>query len=415
MKPFYSIKVDPGNKTIRKRADQMITATLLGFSAPKVRFFGKYASASKWEQADMRTEPDGSAYQFLIAGVPESLEYYVEAGGMRSPSYKLNVVDLPSVKKLRVTYHFPAWTGMKDAVEDPGGDLRAVEGTTAEVEVQTDRPLATGAILLDDGSKVPLRAGGEWRGRGQRSHPEGRHLSHRRRRKRRGCAAERRLLHRSPEGPAARRSRSAARAAIIRASPIEEVTVGVDAKDDFGLKEVSLHYSVNGGPEKAVPMLHAAGAKTSSDSAVLSLEDFKVQPGDIVSLYATAKDARKTVSTDIFFIEAQPFERNYTQSQQAGGGGGGGDDAGQQDQISQRQKEIITATWNQIKGRGATRHRRGKRRVPGLRPVQAARPGQIAGRSHEGPPVGRRRRFLQELRGRHGTGRRRPWVPPATS
>ncbi len=32
---------------------------------------------------------------------------------------------------------------------------------------------------------------------------------------------------------------------------------------------------------------------------------------------------------------------------------GGGDDAGQQNQISQRQKEIITATWNQVKGQGA--------------------------------------------------------------
>ncbi len=51
-----------------------------------------------------------------------------------------------------------------------------------------------------------------------------------------------------------------------------------------------------------------------------------MQPGDIVSLYATAKDARKTVNTDMFFIEAQPFERNYTQSQQDGGGGGGGGD-----------------------------------------------------------------------------------------
>ncbi len=47
MKPFYAIKVDPGNKTIRKRADQMITAQLLGFTAPKVRFFAKYASASQ--------------------------------------------------------------------------------------------------------------------------------------------------------------------------------------------------------------------------------------------------------------------------------------------------------------------------------------------------------------------------------
>ena len=56
----------------------------------------------------------------------------------------------------------------------------------------------------------------------------------------------------------------------------------------------------------------------------------------------------------MFFIEAQPFERNYSQSQQdGGGGGGGGDDAGQQNQISQRQKEIITATWNQAKGQGA--------------------------------------------------------------
>ena len=160
VKPYYDIKVEPGNRTVRKRSDQAITARLVGFTAPKVRFFAKYASSSRWEQAEMGTEPGGSAYQFLIAGVPESLEYYVEAGGVRSSSYKLNVVDLPSVKNIRVTYRYPAWTGMKDRVEDPGGDLRAVEGTTAEVAIQTDKPLSTGAILLDDGSKLALRQSG---------------------------------------------------------------------------------------------------------------------------------------------------------------------------------------------------------------------------------------------------------------
>src|SRR4029077_17422013 len=60
-----------------------------------------------------------------------------------------------------------------------------------------------------------------------------------------------------------------------------------------------------------------------------------------------------TTNTDMFFIEAQPFEKNYTQSQDGGGGGGGGGQDQQQDQISQRQKEIITATWNQAKGQGA--------------------------------------------------------------
>jgi hypothetical protein len=158
-KPFYAISVTPGNKTVRKRSDQMIGAQLMGFTAPKVQFFAKYATASKWEAAEMRTEEGGSAYQFLIAGVPETLEYYVEAGGVRSPAYKLNVVDLPAVKKVAVTYHYPAWLGLKDVTEDPGGDLRAVQGTVAEVTVITDRPLASGELVLDDGSKIALAKG----------------------------------------------------------------------------------------------------------------------------------------------------------------------------------------------------------------------------------------------------------------
>ena len=157
--PFYDIAVEPGSRTVRKKADQVIAARLIGFTSQKVRFFAKYASGAAWEQADMRTEPGGAAWEFLLASVPETLEYYVEAGGVRSKTYKLNVVDLPSVKSIRVTYRYPSWSGMPDFVEFPGGDLRAVEGTTAEVAIETDRPLATGALLLDDGSKVTLRQG----------------------------------------------------------------------------------------------------------------------------------------------------------------------------------------------------------------------------------------------------------------
>ena len=45
-KPFYAVQVEPGNRTVRKRSDQLISARLMGFQAPKVRFFAKYASAS---------------------------------------------------------------------------------------------------------------------------------------------------------------------------------------------------------------------------------------------------------------------------------------------------------------------------------------------------------------------------------
>src|SRR5579863_9295319 len=108
---------------------------------------------------------------------------------------------------------------------------------------------------------------------------------------------------------------------------------------------MDLHYSVNGAPEKTVPLLASKGAKTADGRTTLALEDFKLQPGDVVSIYATAKDARNTSQTDILFVEAQAYERNYTQTQQAGGGGGGGGGQEQQ-QIWDRQKQVITATYN---------------------------------------------------------------------
>ena len=69
------------------------------------------------------------------------------------------MVDLPGIKHVKVTYHFPSWLGMKDVVEDPGGDLRSVQGTTAELTVETDRPLTNGVLEMDDGSKIKLESG----------------------------------------------------------------------------------------------------------------------------------------------------------------------------------------------------------------------------------------------------------------
>ena len=78
----------------------------------------------------------------------------------------------------------------------------------------------------------------------------------------------------------------------------------------------------------------------------------KLVPGDLVSLYATAKDARAEAHTDIYFIQADPFERDFSQSQSAGGGGGGGGAADQND-ISEREKEIIAQTWKQRSDKSA--------------------------------------------------------------
>ncbi len=344
--PYYDISVHPGNRTVRRRADQIISAELKGFQAQRVRMFAKYASSSKWEQAEMRPELSGPGYEFLIAGVPESLDYYVEAGGVHSKQYRLNVVDLPSIKNLKVTYHFPSWTGMKDKVEDPGGDLRAVEGTNAELAIATDRPLPNGALLFDDGTKLLLRSGEN--GLRVASVPIQKdgmyHIAAVEQGEDVRLSPDYFIESQKDEPPTVRITRPGRDA---RVNPIEEVTVAVEGQDDFGLGELALHYSVNGGPEKTVSLLQQKGAKTASGSTTIALEDFKLSPGDLVSLYATSRDAHSTARTDMFFVQAEPFERRYSQSQESGGMAGGGDQ--DDNRISEREKEIIAATWNQIK------------------------------------------------------------------
>jgi hypothetical protein len=351
-KPLYDIRVVPGDHKVRRGADQLVSAYLAGFESSDVRLMARYEGASKWEEVRMRPEAQGTGYEFLFAGLPESVDYYVVAGAVRSRQFRLEAVDLPRVKRIRVTYRYPAWSRLEPAVEEQGGDLRAVDGTEAELAIETDQPLNDGAIVMGDGLRIRLTPlEGTWsRGRLRIDKDGVYHI-----------AAvyegepvrltEDYFIEAIEERAPAVRIRRPGR--DYRASPIEEVTVVAEAEDDFGLEEFNLFYSVNGGPERRISLLERRGAKEARGGALIALEDHKLVPGDVVSLYAVARDARTSSRTDIFFIEAQPFEREYYQSQQSAGMGSGGEQ--DQNQISARQKEIIAATWNLLRDQNLSR------------------------------------------------------------
>ena len=125
------------------------------------------------------------------------------------------------------------------------------------------------------------------------------------------------------------------------------MTVAVEGQDDFGLNELALHYSVNGERGENRLAAEEKGLKTASGSTTISLEDFKLSPGDLVSLYATSRDAHSMARTDMFFVQAEPFERRLFAIAGVWRRRGGGDQ--DDNKISEREKEIIAATWNQIK------------------------------------------------------------------
>ncbi len=353
--PLYSITVTPGNITVRRNSDQLIVAHVSGMKPDKTQLFAHYESAAGWERVAMQAAGDagsGANYQFVLAGLPENVEYYVAAGPLVSPQYKVHVIDLPSVKEIRVTYHYPQWTEWKPVTEEHSGDLRAIEGTDAQIEIEMDRPFHDGQLTLDDGQTIHLAggAGNKYAGIIHMEKDGAYHVA---------ATDEGQPVRLSEDYFIATDKANPPQIAIdrpvgdYRASPIEEVTVGVKAADDFGLHDMRLHYSVNGGPDHDMSLLKTPGAKAADGSYMLPLEDFKLVPGDVISIYATARDGHSDARTDIGFVQVDPFEREFSQSQSGGGGGsaGGGND---QTEISKREKELIAATWKQQNDKTAT-------------------------------------------------------------
>lgn len=346
--PPQTIEVSPGDELVRRGGNVRVSAVMSGFN-PETASVHVRMGDSEWQEVEMVQRME--AFEFTFFSVREPLQYYVSSTGIRSPEYEVQVVELPSVRNLKLTYHYPDWTRRPPETVEFGGDIRAVEGTGIDLEVITDAPLPAGLLVLNDDKQaleikdISARTSFEIKEDGQYF-----------------IAAKvgneqvrltddyfiKILEDGEPEIRLVRPGRD------WNASNIEEVTARIDVNDDFALESLSLHYSVNGGEWKSIPLPYEERDASIDYTFYLedmqsidSEEDSPLVPGDLISYYAEASDRMNRSHTDMFFIQVQPFDRRYTQSQQMGGGGGGRNNP--QQEISQRQKEIIVSTWNLIR------------------------------------------------------------------
>ncbi len=347
-RPLYEVLVQPGDKTIRRKSDLPIQAQLIGFSARRVLLHARYGGSAKWEEAAMQPGADSNKYQFVFPAVSDAVEYYVQADSAQSKHFKIAVKDLPAVKRLRVLLRYPSALGLADVSQDPGGDIRAVQGSRAEVSVLTDRRLEHGALVLDNGQKIELADGdGNWKKAEIPIAKDGSyHVAAIDGGETIRISDDYFIEAKKDEAPSVRIARPGH---DPRVSPIEEVPVAVEAEDDFGVKSLELHYSVNGGDEQ-VARFKSKGGKDEQGHTTLYLENFKLAPGDVISMYATASDANQTTRSDILFAQAEAFDYKFSQSQQSGGGMGGMGGGPGDNNISERQKQIIAATFNELRG-----------------------------------------------------------------
>lgn len=342
------ITVQPGNATVRRNSDVAIRASVEGFRPKQTQVFVRFADQQQWEGAPMRGDEEGE-FDFKLYAVRGPLSYYIQADGIRSAEHNIGVVDLPRIERVRLTYSYPEWTGLESQTEEEERDIRAVIGTDVKVEVFADAPLEAPALIVDGHSQELEQAGRASVGTITVADPGKYQIGARVADEFVALSDEYSIEIIADEKPTIE-IRKPGR--DWRATSIEEVPVQIQAEDDFKLRDVSLLYSVNGGEWQKMPV--GGGARRSENESLLSMEELgakaaesqRLAPGDLVSYYAVAKDRKQSAQTDLFMVQVQPFERTFRQGQAGGGGGGGGSMSDEQGAISERQREILLATWN---------------------------------------------------------------------
>ena len=312
--PLYQLQVAPGDLTLGRNSDQEVTAQPLGFLPRSIRLFALHEGNPNWQAFPMLPAQQGGGYHFLLVNLREAVQYYVEADGVRSPQYKLSVIDIPRVERLEVRYQYPAYTGMQDSVDPNGGDIIALKGTKITLIAHTDVPSPGGRMVLDDGTELPLAKGGErqFEASWTLSKDALYHVRLQDHLGREARASEEYLIQALSDSPPTIRLARPGR--DHDPTPVEEVVIAFTGQDDVRLADLQMHYSVNAGPEKTVDLASANPSQDAAGNHNLQLEDYKMVPGDLVSYYGVAKDgAGLTAQTEMYFLQVRPFERNYMQ------------------------------------------------------------------------------------------------------
>lgn len=342
------IDVKPGTVRVSKGSDQKITASLINATAEEISIYTRRVNGKENQWTGVKMEPTRKSgeYQFFIFNIQEETEYFVAAPGLRTEVFKLTVADLPYVKQLDQTQYAPSYTGLPPKTIEDAPDIAVLSGTTIKITAKLTGKAQSARIILSQGSKVEMTRAGENDFAGTIAvtkngtyHIEITSIA--------GDVYNGSneyditlLDDRPPTVSFEKPGRD------TRATSVEEIFTQAKAEDDYGVTSLDLYFSVNGGEEKKVTLqkFKRDSARVLSGAHTFFLEEFGLQPGDLISYYAKARDTRNATTSDIYFIEVKPFKKDYKQSQQSGGGGGGGEGEDQQG-LTRRQKEIVAATF----------------------------------------------------------------------
>jgi hypothetical protein len=380
--PYTSIAVEPGNCSVREGESQAVKITVDGRVGDHITFRSRRLDEenSQWREESIPLEDAEQAeehkhvFHVPLDRVKHPLEYRVASGSTQTESYRVAVLYPLKVVQIQTKVQPPAYTGIGEQISE-GGNITALEGSRARIEIELDRAPASGSLELQDMSvrrgetppepqQVPLIV-------------EGNKLTAELTITRDQTFS---ILAKAQDGMelAENKHRIRARkdepphvwfetpAEALEVHTLAEVLMRIRASDDFGLSRAGVMFEVNN--EEEYPLLSedfaavAAAAEEVEQTGSLSpktratlektlpLEHFALTQQDSIMYYAFAEDIRpdnpQRTESDLRFIDIRPFRRTYRALESGDGmpGGNQGPQLKSLEELISRQRYALNRT-----------------------------------------------------------------------
>ena len=351
------LTVEPGNARILRGKSLPIHATVTGKSADKVvltygNLSERDASTSEVKTTEqqinmLQSSNDKRGFAYEIFNIDADMEYYIVANEITSERYTVEVFDMPRVTEISVAYTYPDYTGLKPVVQTGTGNIQAVVGTQAELKFVTNKAIQTATFSIKrDTQQISFFADSTEASESDTTQmviSDGNTLTTPVDVIGDGVYTVELLCidgfnNEIPIEYAIKAVPDAAPEVVIKepgrdvkTTKLGEVEIIAEATDDYGLAELKLRYRIGAAGLQefvlnSIPSSSSTGegeaARTTSTrrfidgSYTFYLEEFDVEPGDVISYYAHATDNNTRTgpgeaSSDIYFIEIRPFNEDF--------------------------------------------------------------------------------------------------------
>ncbi len=357
----FSLEVTPGDTEVERGSSLLVMARFTGPLPPEATLVYESVDGTIQRLGMSKTLQD-PVYGKRIPEVAEPLTYHVEFQEQRSDSFQVAVFEYPKLNRADANVTYPDYTSLEPRLLQDVRHISAVEGTDVEFLCYLNKAVEKAELVDRDGNAIPLAV------RDADKHLYAASLNLRRSLRLRlqllddAVRANKMppefVVNALPNKPPDLKLAKPAR--DVQVSPIEELQLGANAWDDYGLARVGVSFEIPGSKSQDVVLAQGVDGQERVDVGhLVYLEELQAEPDQLLAYHFWAEDMGpdgkpRRVASDMFFAEVRHFEEIFRQGQQPPGGQQQQQQQGQgnmqqANELAQLQKQIINATWNVIR------------------------------------------------------------------